>query len=142
VENPETLKVEITTVEDQGKITLKATQIPGVQVRPSAKKVGDPEVGVQRTGGKVTFSRKDQKDTVIAIPLAHRAEGTDEFVPYPDSIFDQGTTFVLKAANGYTKEVTVKADAPIGCYTYCIYCVRGDSFAEMDSTPRVIIEPP
>jgi len=76
------------------------------------------------------------------------AEGTDVFIQFSsDQILDpQAETDHLK--NGYTKvlkdgkklKMKIKGEAKYGTYTYAVFCMANQEFAQGNSPPKIIVE--
>ncbi|MGD9140143.1 MAG: hypothetical protein PVJ42_01245 [bacterium] len=105
----------------------RVSQSGGHAVPPEDLKIGDPEIYIER-GEDVTFRNNSGENVTIIVPIDDSA-----------SIF--ANRFIHLDADKETT-VTVAADATRGVHPYCVYMEASDTFAEENSTPKMMIEPP
>ena len=105
----------------------KVTQSGGHSVPAGDHKIGDPEIYIER-GEDVTIMNNSGEAVIIIIPIDDSA-----------TIF--ANRFIHLDAGADTT-VAVAADATKGVHPYCVYLKESDTFAEENSTPRIMIEPP
>lgn len=105
----------------------KVSQSGGHAVPPEDIKIGDPEIYIGR-GEDVIFRNNSGENVTIIAPIDDSA-----------TIF--ANRFIHLDADKETT-VTVAADATKGVHPYCVYMETSDTFAEENSTPKMMIEPP
>ena len=105
----------------------KVSQSGGRAVPPEDLKIGDPEIYIGR-GEDVTFTNNSGENVTIIVPIDDSA-----------SIF--ANRFIHLEAGEQTT-LTVASDATKGVHPYCVYLETSDTFAEENSTPKMMIEPP
>lgn len=105
----------------------KVSQSGGHAVPTGDHKLGDPEVYIERDE-EVTFMNNSGESVTIIVPIDDSA-----------AIF--ANRFIhLDAGAGTT--LAVASDATRGVHPYCVYLRESDTFAEENSTPKMMIEPP
>jgi hypothetical protein len=105
---------------------MKVSQSGGHQVPADKAKLGDPEIYIKRNED-VRFANNSGERVTVIIPI-------DDAV-----IFD--TRFIHLDAGGETT-MKVSPDAESGVHPYGVYLHESDAFAEENSTPKIMIEPP
>ncbi len=105
----------------------KVTQSGGHSVPAGAHKLGDPEVYILRDE-EVTFMNSSGESVTIIVPIDDSA-----------TIFE--SRFIHLDAGAETT-LPVASDATRGVHPYCVYLTESDTFAEENSTPKLMIEPP
>jgi hypothetical protein len=105
----------------------KVSQSGGHGVPADEHKLGDPEIYTERDED-VTFRNSSGESVTIIVPIDDSA-----------TIFAE--RFIHLAAGAETT-LPVASDATKGVHPYCVYLKESDTFAEENSTPRIMIEPP
>jgi hypothetical protein len=105
----------------------KVSQSGGHSVPADDRKIGDPEIYIGR-GEEVTFRNNSGERVTIIIPID-----------------DSATVFANRFIHldvGGEATLFVESDATKGVHPYCVYLETSDAFAEENSTPKMMIEPP
>jgi len=105
----------------------KVSQSGGHGVPTGDQKLGDPEIYIKRDED-VTFVNSSGESVTIIVPIDDSA-----------TIFAE--RFIHLDAGAETT-LPVASDATEGVHPYCVYLKTSDTFAEGNSTPRIMIEPP
>jgi hypothetical protein len=105
----------------------KVSQSGGHGVPAEDFKLGDPEIYIERDED-VTFMNNSGESVTIIIPIDDSA-----------TIF--ANRFIHLDAGAETT-LPVASDATKGVHPYCVYLKESDTFAEENSTPKMMIEPP
>jgi hypothetical protein len=105
----------------------KVSQSGGHSVPADDREVGDPEVYIGRDE-EVTFRNSSGEKVTIIVPIDDTA-----------TIF--ANRFIHLDA-GEETTLFVASDATKGVHPYCVYLETSDTFAEENSTPKMMIEPP